>query len=127
MNDEQQAIALAKIFHEPNRLAIMSALCTSDDGLSFSELRNTCNLTDGNLNRHLKVLTENEAVCISKAFVDDRPRTTITLTPAGLERFQEYLRALEDVLLKARTALDSAPRRNTVTGMPDPHAVGVRA
>ncbi len=127
MNDEQQTIALEKIFHEPNRLAIMSALCAAEEGLSFPELRNTCNLTDGNLNRHLKVLAENEAICISKAFVDDRPRTTVTLTPDGLDRFQEYLHALEEVLVNARSALDSAPRRDTASAMPDPRAVGVRA
>ena len=31
--------ALERLFHEPNRLAILSALCTARDGLSFTDLR----------------------------------------------------------------------------------------
>ena len=106
MSDTTPTAALEKIFHEPNRLAIMSALCAAESGLSFPELKQTCNLTDGNLNRHLKVLSENAAVRIKKKFVDDRPRTTVSLSPSGLKRFQEYLAALEAVLANARTALE---------------------
>ncbi len=107
MSKTTPTAALEKIFHEPNRLAIMSALCAAESGLSFPELKQACNLTDGNLNRHLKVLSENAAIRIKKKFVDDRPRTTVTLSPSGLTRFQDYLSALEAVLLNARTALDT--------------------
>jgi DNA-binding transcriptional ArsR family regulator len=101
--------ALERIFHEPNRLAIMSALCAAEEGISFPELKQACGLTDGNLNRHLKALSDNEAVVIEKAFVNERPRTTVTLSDTGLARFQQYLKALESVLLTARTALESTP------------------
>ena len=97
--------ALEKIFHEPNRLAIMSTLCASEAALSFPELREACVLTDGNLNRHLKVLEEAGAVKISKAFVDDKPRTTINLSKKGLKRFNEYLIALSEVLETAKQAI----------------------
>jgi len=110
MSDETPTAALEKIFHEPNRLAIMSALCAAEGGLSFPELRETCNLTDGNLNRHLKVLLESSAIRIKKQFVADRPRTTVTLAPNGLIRFQEYLQALEAVLLNARAAMATSPQ-----------------
>lgn len=54
---------LSRVFHEPRRLAIMSVLCASaPTGLSFSELRAQCGLTDGNLNRHLKTLEEAGAI-----------------------------------------------------------------
>ena len=106
MNAEENPFqALEKIFHEPNRLAIMSALCAADDGLSFSELKQACDLTDGNLNRHLKVLKESDAVRVTKAFVDDKPRTTVCLTDTGLNRFNEYLEALAAVVAQARDAL----------------------
>ncbi len=102
--------ALEKIFHEPNRLAIMSAVCGSPGGLSFGDLRDACELTDGNLNRHLKVLEEAGAVKIEKQFVDSKPRTTVHLTDSGLKRFNEYLVALEDVLRTAQQAVpDEAP------------------
>lgn len=96
---------LEKIFHEPNRLAIVSAVCAADKGIAFPELRDTCGLTDGNLNRHLKVLEEANVVRIEKQFVHSKPRTTVLLTAAGLKRFQEYLQALQDVLEQARKAL----------------------
>ena len=103
--------ALEKIFHEPSRLAIMSALCSADNGLSFAELKEACALTDGNLNRHLKVLEDSEVVRIRKSFVDSKPRTTVRLSKTGLARFNEYLAALEEVLQNARASL-AADARN---------------
>lgn len=97
--------ALEKIFHEPNRLAIMSAVCAAEEGRSFSDLREECGLTDGNLNRHLKVLREAGAIAIEKAFVDDKPRTTVKISRVGLDRFNEYLAALSQVLEAAKQAL----------------------
>lgn len=95
---------LERLFHEPNRLAILSALCTARDGLPFTDLRDACRLTDGNLNRHLKALEEEGIVRLQKAFVDDKPRTTILLTRGGLARFNQYLEKLAVVLQEARRA-----------------------
>ena len=103
--------ALERIFHEPSRMSIMSALCAADGGLSFNQLRETCALTDGNLNRHLKTLQEAGAVTIRKTFVAEKPRTTVYLAKEGLERFQQYLEALADVLHAARRALPAEDRR----------------
>lgn len=110
MNDTPYE-ALEKIFHEPNRLAIMSAVCAADKGLSFNELKEECGLTDGNLNRHLKVLQEAGAVTITKKFVDLKPRTTVSLSKAGLQRFHEYLSALAEVLEKARSAMPAEEKK----------------
>lgn len=96
---------LEKIFHEPSRLAIMSALCAAERGLTFVALRDACRLSDGNLNRHLKVLEESGAVSISKRFVKNKPLTTVKITERGLRRFQEYLVALSQVLEEARRSL----------------------
>ena len=97
--------ALQRLFHEPNRLAILSALCAVRGGLTFNELKEQCHLTDGNLNRHLKVLEDDGVVRIEKKFVGVKPRTTVHITRAGLDRFNEYLAALGDVLQKARKAV----------------------
>jgi len=96
---------IEKIFHEPNRLSIMSALCASDNGMTFNELKNICGLTDGNLSRHLKVLEEAGAVQIEKKFVDNKPKTTIFISSTGLERFNDYLAALGEILKKAKKAM----------------------
>ena len=111
MKDENVYEALERIFHEPNRLAIMSSLCAAEKGITFNDLKETCSLTDGNLNRHLKVLEEADAIKTEKKFVDLKPRTTICISKKGLDRFNEYLTALEDVLAKARRALPIEQRK----------------
>lgn len=99
--------ALERIFHEPNRLAIMSALCRSIEGLTFNDLKEECSLTDGNLSRHLKALEDAGAVTIKKTFVGVKPQTTALISSKGRQNFLEYLKALEDVLKKAAQALGS--------------------
>ncbi len=121
---ENPYAALERIFHEPNRLAIMSALCAHADGLTFNELKEDCGLTDGNLNRHLKALEEAKAVKIRKSFEKSRPKTTAILTAAGRESFLQYLRALEEVLHKAASAL--TPERK-LAGQPAPWTRTARA
>lgn len=111
MNSNDPYEALEKIFHEPNRLAIMSALCASNSGLTFTELKDQCRLTDGNLNRHLKVLEEAGVIKVRKEFVDNKPRTTVLLSGKGLNRFNEYLAALSEVLEKAKGAMAAEDRK----------------
>ncbi|MDA0991064.1 MAG: transcriptional regulator [Verrucomicrobia bacterium] len=111
-SDHSEAFeALERIFHEPNRLAIMSAVCGAEKGLSFKELKSMCNLTDGNLNRHLKVLDDAGAIRIDKRFVDAKPLTTVHLSNKGLKRFNEYLSALADVLKAAQRAMPVEARQ----------------
>jgi DNA-binding transcriptional ArsR family regulator len=96
---------LERIFHEPNRLAVMSHLAAAAQGLTFPALRDACGLTDGNLNRHLKALEEAGAVSCAKQFVKLKPQTTVRLTAEGLARFSDYLVALEQALKQAQRAL----------------------
>lgn len=103
---------IKKIFHEPNRLAILSALAAAPDGLPFVEMKTTCRLTDGNLSRHLKALSDLDVVRVKKTFAGAKPRTTVFLTDRGRARFVRYLSALEEVLQTARTAVrGEAPPR----------------
>jgi len=100
--------ALNRLFHEPNRLAIISALCNSEDGMTFHDLKEECGLTDGNLSRHLKSLQEARIIRIKKSFVKSKPQTTVFLTERGREHFVTYLEALEEVLLKAAESVSTA-------------------
>ncbi len=102
---------LKRIFHEPSRLAILSLLCSTANGVSFNELKEECQLTDGNLSRHLKTLEDSRVIRIEKKFIENRPRTTIFLTDGGRESFIEYLNALEEVLKKAETSLRTRKKR----------------
>jgi len=104
--------ALKTLFHEPNRLAMMSALSQAIDGLTFNALKRECDLTDGNLSRHLKALEEAGAIRIEKTFVDAKPRTTVFLSDAGRKSFIEYLQALEEVLQKAAESVAAVEKKS---------------
>ncbi len=98
--------ALKRTYHEPSRMAIMSALCGAENGLCFAELKEQCRLTDGNLNRHLKALAVAGAVRLRKTTGrNNKPRTMVMITDPGRESFIEYLRALEGVLRRAAESL----------------------
>lgn len=105
---------LKKIFHEPKRMAIMSALCAADSGLTFTELKQQCDMSDGNLNRHLKVLTEAGAIKIQKKFVGVKPQTTVYLSDNGVAQFNEYLTALAQVLNQALEAMPAGKKGDAV-------------
>jgi len=97
---------LERIFHEPGRLTIMSDLLGAPNGLTFTELKKTSDLTDGNLSRHLKALEKANAVTIKKNFVKNRPQTTVALSRRGRKDFLAYLQALEAVLLDAASKVE---------------------
>ena len=120
MNVEMESIdALERVFHEPSRMAIVSVLCASRGGMTFTELRDRCGLTDGNLSRHVKMLEEEGIVRCLKTFVDAKPRTTVKLTASGTKRFKAYLDALEMVLKQATHAIrqESKARSFPATGL----------
>ncbi|WP_426033937.1 transcriptional regulator [Cypionkella sp. TWP1-2-1b2] len=92
---------LDRVMHEKARLSLLTALITHPKGLSFTELKQHCGLTDGNLSRHMKVLQDAGLVAAVKGYDDNRPLTTVTITPAGQQQFLEYLSVLEQVLRDA--------------------------
>ena len=99
---------LERVFHEKARLGIMTSLVTNPRGLIFSDLKELCHLTDGNLSRHLQVLHEAGFVEIWKGFHKNRPQTLCRITDEGRRRFLEYINVLEtvvrDTLNASRTA-----------------------
>jgi len=107
-NDKPHWGELEKRFHEPARLAVVSALCESQQGLGFTELKALCGLTDGNLSRHLKVLEEGDIIRVHKAGKGRASHTLVTLSDEGREAFLDYLQALERVLHRAMGALEPA-------------------
>jgi DNA-binding transcriptional ArsR family regulator len=92
---------LDRVMHEKARLGVLSSLIAHPKGLSFGDLKQFCGLTDGNLSRHLQVLSEAGLVEITKSFEGNRPQTTCRLTKAGRKRFLEYLALLEQVVRDA--------------------------
>lgn len=111
---------LDRVLHEKARLGIMTSLATHPQGLVFADLKQLCSLTDGNLNRHLKVLEEAGLITIDKGLQDNRPRTICHLTPQGRTRFLEYVDVLESIVTDAAQATKAtdtpATKRKPTTG-----------
>ena len=106
---------IKQIFHEPNRLAIMSALCAAEtEGMTFNELKKECSLTDGNLSRHLNTLKNINVIKIEKKFVGAKPCTTVFISEEGYERFNEYLNALSEVLHQAQEAMPKSVKSKAI-------------
>ena len=99
---------LERVIHEKARLSIMSSLATHPDGLLFTDLKDLCSLTDGNLSRHLQLLQESKLVEVWKGFKNNRPQTLVRLTEDGKKRFLEYVQELEQVVADALAATGRA-------------------
>lgn len=107
---------LERVIHEKARLGIMTSLVAHPQGLTFADLKQLCELTDGNLNRHLKVLEEAELVTVSKGAEGRRPQTRCQLTKQGQKKFVEYLEELERVIADAATAQQAAKQQKPSAG-----------
>ena len=94
-------LQLDRVIHEKGRLAIMSLLAANDE-LSFTEMRNTLNMTDGNLSMHLRTLQESGYVGVTKSFQDKRPLTTCSLTSSGRKAFKSYIDLLEQIVQQTK-------------------------
>jgi DNA-binding MarR family transcriptional regulator len=98
---------LERVFHEKARLGIMASLVTNPRGVIFADLKELCHLTDGNLSRHLQVLSEAGFVEIWKGYHKNRPQTLCRITDQGRRRFFEYINVLETVVKDALNAAHS--------------------
>ena len=90
-------LQLDRVIHEKGRLAIMSLLAASPQ-LAFTEMRDTLNMTDGNITAHARTLQEAGYVSVTKAFDGGRPITTYSLTPQGKKAFTNYIDLLEQIV-----------------------------
>lgn len=95
---------LDRVIHERARLGVLTSLVGHPQGLAFGDLRRLCELTDGNLNRHIATLQEAGLVEVTKQFERNRPLTVCKITDQGRERFQDYLAVLEQVVRDAAEA-----------------------
>ena len=112
---------LERVFHEKARLGIMTSLVSHPKGLVFSDLKELCALTDGNLSRHLQVLHEAGLIEVWKGFHRNRPQTVCRITDEGKRRFLDYINVLENVVADALKAAESPPppaRRSPKAGPP---------
>ncbi|MCX6901392.1 MAG: transcriptional regulator [Verrucomicrobiia bacterium] len=97
----EPSLQLDRVIHEKGRLAIMSLLAAAPK-LSFTELRDTLNMTDGNITTHIRTLQEAGYVSVTKSFEGSRPLTTCALTESGRKAFANYINLLEQIVQRAK-------------------------
>ena len=94
-------LQLDRVIHEKGRLALMSMLAAAPE-LSFTEMRDTLKMTDGNLTTHIRTLQEAGYVSVTKSFRNNRPLTTCSLTAAGKKAFTNYINLLEQIIQQTK-------------------------
>jgi DNA-binding MarR family transcriptional regulator len=105
---------LDRVIHERARLSVLTSLVTNPKGLAFGDLKQLCALTDGNLNRHLRVLEKGKMIEIIKKHDRNRPLTVCRITPSGRARYVEYLSTLEQVVRDAAKVTGERPATGLV-------------
>jgi DNA-binding HxlR family transcriptional regulator len=86
-----------KLFESRIRLGVMSVLVVNDTA-DFNTLKETLDITDGNLASHLSTLEKNKYIKVKKKFIGKKPNTAYTATEQGRRAFKEHLDALERLI-----------------------------
>lgn len=88
---------LEDLIHSPVRLSIMAAL-RSAEAVHFGLLRDTVEVSDSLLSKHITALESAGYVEVTKGYVGRRPRTWCSLTPEGRVAFDAHIAALREIV-----------------------------
>jgi DNA-binding MarR family transcriptional regulator len=88
---------LDPLIHERLRLGILSALVVQES-LTFTELRDLLQTTDGNLSVQARRLETAGYVVCDKKFEDRKPKSTYRISAAGRVALGDYLETLSSLL-----------------------------
>ena len=89
---------LDKVIHQPIRTKIMAYL-VSRGTTDYTTLKKALELSDGHMSTHMKELLESGYVEMEKAFVDNKPKTTYSITKVGKKKFSDYVDTLKQLIL----------------------------
>jgi DNA-binding transcriptional ArsR family regulator len=95
---------LDRAIHEKARLGILTCMLAHSSAISFTDLKERCSLTDGNLSRHLQVLVDAGLIDALKQGMGRKGLSVYRITDEGRRRFTEYLAVLEGVIADALAA-----------------------
>jgi DNA-binding MarR family transcriptional regulator len=87
---------LDELIHAPVRLSIVAALAQVDEA-EFAHVRDTVEVSDSVLSKQATQLEAAGYVRIRKGYVGKRPRTWLSLTPAGRTAYTGHLDALRAI------------------------------
>ena len=100
---DRTAADLDRLVHERIRLGLMSALAVNRT-LSFSDLRDLLQTTDGNLSVHARKLEDAGYIACTKSFEGRFPKTEYQLTAKGRRALERYLDHMEALIQATRGA-----------------------
>lgn len=92
-----QPLQLDATLHQPVRTRIVAFLVARGEA-TFTELKQALDVTDGNLEAHLKKITEANYLSTHKESGHGRPQTLYSLTDEGKTAFRQYLTSLQKLL-----------------------------
>ncbi|MCD1653687.1 transcriptional regulator [Treponema zuelzerae] len=87
-----------RIVHEQSRLKILVHLSSAGGKTAFPAIREALEMTAGNLSIQIKTLEESGYVATEKSFVENKPRTEVSITEEGREALIQYLEEMEALL-----------------------------
>ncbi|MFZ2852946.1 MAG: transcriptional regulator [Rhodocyclaceae bacterium] len=90
--------SLDALLHQPLRTQIAAFLAGADEA-TFSELKRRLEVSDGNLESHLKKLIAADYVAVRRETGAGRPQSCYALTPTGHAALREYVGALQRLLV----------------------------
>ncbi len=97
MTNKNPIAGLNKVFDNRIRLGVMSILMVNNE-VSFNDLKQMLEVTDGNLATHLVNLEYNGLIKVYKGFIGRKTNTTYAATKAGEKAFNEHIVALENMI-----------------------------
>ncbi|MEV3894017.1 winged helix-turn-helix domain-containing protein [Streptomyces anulatus] len=101
-----EAPALDGVIHHPTRLTLVAFLSACDEA-EFAAVRDGCRVSDSVLSKNASALEAAGYLHVRKGHVGKRPRTWLSLTPAGRQALDRHLAALQDLVDVARGAAGS--------------------
>jgi len=90
-----------RLIHQRTRLAIVSMLAVNES-LTFNELKEMLDATDGNLSVHARKLEDAGFVACKKSFEGRVPRTEYRITARGKRALERYLDHMESLIQAVR-------------------------
>lgn len=86
------------VVHQRARLGILALLAPAKE-VEFNHVRDSLELTDGNLSRHIQVLETAGFLKIRKGFSGKRPRTWVSITSDGRNALEAEISALREIVV----------------------------
>jgi DNA-binding MarR family transcriptional regulator len=106
--------AFNELIHAPLRLQIC-AMLSPVRSLPFSDIRDSLDISDSVLSKHLSALSEAGYVEVSRVRAGSRSRRQVTLTKPGRTALLGHLAALQAIAAAAEPAMAEEPSADSPT------------